>query len=100
MDGFFADHAVDSAFFCNDFHFTGRNIEFVNAAIRAEVQETVIGDIDDLKTDFIVMACEHDTERSFRIENSHCIAENICLNIITEFADVISENCGGFFFIS
>ena len=67
MNRLLADNAVNFAFFRQYFNFTCRNIQFINTAVWSEIEQTVIRNINDLKTDFIIMTGKHDTERSISI---------------------------------
>ena len=64
MDGLFADHTRHFAVGGDDIHLTGWDIEFVDAAIGAEVKKSFIRNVNDLKSDLVVVTGKHDSDRS------------------------------------
>ena len=82
MNRLASDDAGDFSGCGQDFDFESRQSHFVDSSDLAEGNQPLIRDVDDLETDFIVMAGEHHAEFGFRIQNGNGVACDIHANLV------------------
>ena len=98
MDRFASDHSGDLAGCGKDIDLKSRQSHFINAADGAERDQSGIGDIDHLKTDFVVMSRKHDAERGIRVQDRNGIARHIDIHLVREGFQTLPEGlCTGNF---
>ena len=92
MDRFPSDHARN--FFSSGIEYVDFNAGqgvFVDAADGTEEDEPAFINVDDLKTDFIVMAGQHDFEFRIGIEHGDGISRDVGPDLVGEAFRIVAE---------
>ena len=92
------DHARNLAVRREDVDFKRGKGDLVDAADRTEGDQPVVGNVDDLETDLVVVSGEHDAERGIGVQNPDGVSGDVGVNLVREGFQTLPEDlCGGNF---
>ena len=91
MDRFTSDHSGNLAGSGKNIDLKPRQSHFINAADGTERDQSGIGDIDHLKTDFVIMPRKHDAERGIGIQDRNGIARHIDVHLVRKGLQTLPE---------
>ena len=92
VDRLLADHAVDAAFFGQDLHLGGGDVQLVDAAVGADVEQSLVGDVDHLETDFVIVPGQHHLHRRGGVQHGHGVAEHVGPDLVAAGFEVVAED--------
>ena len=87
-----SDHARHLAVRREDVDFQRGKSNLVDAADRAEGDQSVIGDVDDLETDLVVVSRKHDAEGGIGVQNTDGVSGDIGVNLVREGFQTLPED--------
>ena len=92
MNRLASDHARNLAVRREDVDFKRGKSDLVDAADRAEGDQPVVGDVDDLETDLVVVSRKHDAEGGIGVQNADGVSGDIGVNLIREGFQTLPED--------